>query len=119
MASLREKIHANVQPFLKPGEQVQGVLPGQNTSQYWLFAGVIVFLIMNRYRTIVATDQRIIVFDSGRWGQTKCNSVVVELPRTTKLGPTSGAIWHKVDLGAETIRIHRRFFGDVRQIDGG
>ena len=116
MASLREKIHANVQPFLRPGEQVQGVLAGQTASNYLVVLGFIIFLIMNRYRTIVATDQRIIVLNAGLWSQTKCKSVVVELDRSTDLGPPSG-FWHTRYLGQEKIRIHKRFHGDVRQID--
>ena len=118
MASLREKIIANAQPHLQPGEQVQGVFPGQTSSQYWILLGAIVFLVMNRYRTVVATDRRILVLDSGRWSQTKAGAVVVELPRVTKMGP-AGGIWHTIPMGPETLHVNRRFFKDIAAIDAG
>lgn len=117
MAAIRDKIATNVQPFLRPGEQVQGTLAGQTQSQYVILLAGLIFLLTNRYRTIVATDQRILVLDAGRWTQTKCNAVVVELPRTTKLGPPNGTLWHKVQLGTETIRVHKRFHKDIVAID--
>ena len=118
MASLREKIAANAQPYLQPGEQVQGTFAAQQTSQWWILVGVIVFLVMNRYRPVVATDRRILVFDGGMWSQTKCGSLVAELPRTVKLGP-AGGLWHKVPMGPETLYIHKRFHKDVAAIDAG
>ena len=117
MASLRDKIAANAQPYLQPGEQVQGSFASQQTSQWWILVGAIVFLIMNRYRPVVATDRRILVFDGGIWSQTRCNALVAELPRTFKLGP-AGGLWHKVQISQdETLHINRRFHKDVAAID--
>ena len=118
MASLRDKIAANAQPYLQPGEQVQGTLAAQQTSQWWILVGAIVFLVMNHYRPVVATDRRILVFDGGMWSQTKCNALVAELPRSFKLGP-AGGLWHKVPIGQETLHINKRFHKDVAAIDAG
>jgi len=116
--ALRDKIAANAQPYLQPGENIQGVLAGQTASQYWILLAYIVFLIKNRYRTIVATDRRIIVFDAGAWSMTKTKSIVGELPRNHRLGPWDGNIWYRHQLGNETLRIHRRFKSDIETIDG-
>lgn len=116
--ALRDKIAANAQPHLQPGETIQGVLAGQTASQYWILLIYLVFLIKNRYRTIVATDRRIIVFDAGAWSMTKTKSVVGELPRNHRLGPWDGNIWYRHQVGNETLRIHRRFKSDIEAIDG-
>lgn len=116
--AIRDKIAANVQPHLQPGETIQGVVGGQTASQFWILVGVIPFLIINRYRTIVATDRRILVLDSGMWSTTKAKSVVAELPRSHKLGPWDANIWHRNQAGNETLRIHRRFKKDIETIDG-
>ena len=115
--AIRDKIAANAQPHLQPGEQVQAVMGAQTQSQYWMLLAYLVFFIMNEYRTVVATDRRIIVFDAGKMSSTKANRVVAELPRSTHLGPPTGTLWHKVPVGNEELRIHKRFFKDVEQAD--
>ena len=51
---------------LRPGEQVQAVFGGQTASQYWMLLAYVAFFAQNKYRCVVVTDQRILVFDSGR-----------------------------------------------------
>ena len=115
--ALRDKIAAQAQPHLQPGETIQGVLVGQTASQYLMLLGYLPFLLLNRFRTIVATDRRIVVFDSGLWSATKAKAVVTELPRDHKLGPWTGNVWHRHQVGNETLRIHRRFKKDIEAID--
>lgn len=115
--AIRDKIAANAQPHLQEGEQIQAVMGAQTQSQYWILAAYIVFFLINEYRTIVATDRRIIVFNSGKMSSTKANAIVTELPRSTHLGPPQGALWHKVPVGSEELRIHKRFFKDVEAAD--
>ena len=115
--ALRDKIAAQAQPHLQPGEQIQGVLSGQTASNYLIVVGYLPFVLVNRYRTVVATDRRIVVFDSGKFSSSKAKSVVTELPRTHKLGPFSGAAWHRHPVGDETLRINRRFKKDMVAID--
>jgi hypothetical protein len=115
--AIRDKIAANAQPHLQPGETIRAVLMAQTASQYLMLVGYLPFLLMNRFRTVIATDRRIIVCDSGSWSGTKANSVVTELPRGQKLGPWTGNIWHKVQVGDETLRIHRRFKKDIEAVD--
>jgi len=114
--AIRDKITANAQPHLRQGEQVQAVMGAQTASQYLVLAAYIVFYLVNSYRTVVATDQRILVFDSGKLSTTKARSIVAELDRRTVLGPPKG-LWHPVTLGNETVRIHKRFFKDIEQAD--
>lgn len=115
--ALRDSMRASAAPYLRPDETVQAVFSGQTVSQ-WLIVltGFILFIVMNRYRMVVATSQRILVLDSGKWSMKKAQSVLFELPRSTKLGPASG-VWQKVEVGDETLRVHRRFFKDIEAAD--
>lgn len=115
--AIRDKIVANAQPHLQPGERVQAVFSAQTTSQFLILAGVIPFLLVNKYRTVVATDRRILVFNSGKLSSTKAKTIVGELPRDVMFGPPTGTIWHPVDINGERLRIHRRFHKDVEAMD--
>ena len=42
--------------------------------------------------------------------------MVTELPRSTRLGPGTG-VWHRVLVGRENLRIHRRFLKDIQAAD--
>lgn len=44
-------------------------------------------------------------------------STVFELPRSTRLGPPTGLLWHVIPVGKEKLRVHRRFFKDIRAAD--
>ena len=114
--AIRDKIAANAAPFLEPGETIRGVLAGQTASQYLMLLGWLPFMLTNKYRTIVATDRRTVVLDSGSWRMTQAKGVVTQLPPGTRLGPWTGNVWHKVQVGNETLRVHRRFKKDVEAI---
>jgi hypothetical protein len=103
--------------YLQPGEPIQAVIGAQTASQ-WLAAltGVFVFLGLNRYRILAVTPARIVVLDAGRVSMKKARGVVMELPRSTRLGPGTG-LWHRVPAGNETLRVHRRFFKDLETAD--
>jgi hypothetical protein len=113
--AIRDKITANVQPHLQPGETIQAVFAGQTHSPYWVL--ITYFMLFRvQYRVLVATDQRIMVCQSGRVSTTKVKAVLANLPRHTKIGPPSGLWWRSESLGSR-IYIHRRFHGDVRHAD--
>jgi hypothetical protein len=115
--ALRDTMRESAAPYLKPGEEVQAVFGAQTASQYVAaIGGVLFFLGLNRYRIFVATPQRILVLDAGKFSMKKAKGVVTELPRSTKLGPGTG-IWHVVPAGAERLRVHRRFFKDLDAAD--
>lgn len=115
--AVRDTMRESVTPFLQPGETVQVVVGAQTASQYVAaFAGVLFFLPLNRYRVLAVTDRRIVVLDAGKFSFKKARAFVMELPRSTRLGPGSG-IWHQVPAGAETLRVHRRFFKDMDTAD--
>jgi hypothetical protein len=73
-------------------------------------------MIMNRYRIVAVTDQRIVVLDAGKWSQRTARAVVAELPRATRLGPTSG-LWTKIETPTGKIYVRRYFFKDVKAAD--
>jgi hypothetical protein len=103
--------------YLRPGEPVQAVIGAQTASQ-WLAAltGIFVFLGLNHYRILVVTPARILVLDAGKASMKKARGVVMELPRSTRLGPGTG-LWHQIPAGSETLRVHRRFFKDIETAD--
>jgi hypothetical protein len=113
--AIREKIREKTAGSLRPGEQVQAVFGAQTASQYWMLLAYVVFFAMNKYRCVVVTDQRILVFDSGRWKTADPKEQVFEAPRTTRLGPGKG-LWHVITLGEE-LRVHKRFHKDLDEAD--
>jgi hypothetical protein len=116
--SLRNAMRDSAAPYLGPGETIQAVMGAQTASQ-WLAAltGIFVFLGFNRYRILAVTPTRIVVLDAGKASFKKARGVVMELPRSTRLGPATG-MWHQIPAGQETLRVHRRFFKDIDIADG-
>ena len=115
--ALRDSMRDSAAQYLQPGEPIQAVIGAQTASQ-WLAAltGVFVFLGLNRYRILAVTPARIVVLDAGRVSMKKARGVVMELPRSTRLGPGTG-LWHRIQAGEETLRVHRRFFKDLETAD--
>jgi len=115
--ALRDKMLSSSAQYLQPGETAEAVFGAQTTSQYlFLLTGMIGFLIMNSYRIVVVTPQRILVLDAGKMTMSKARGVITELPRSTRLGPPSG-VWHTVPATGEKLRVHRRFFKDIETAD--
>src|ERR1700677_2126902 len=115
--ALRDSMRSSATQFLQPGEQIQAVVGAQTASQ-WLAAitGVFVFLGLNRYRIIAVTPNRIVVLDAGKASMKTARGVVREVPRSPRLGPATG-MWHKIPVGDETLRVHRRFYKDLEAAD--
>jgi hypothetical protein len=107
----------SARPFLRPGEQIQAIFPGQTANPYLVIVtGLLFFLGLNRYRIFVATPYRILVLDSGKINFKKAQRPLTELPRFTTLGPASG-VWHSIYVEGARIRVHRRFFKDIAAAD--
>jgi len=115
--AIRDKIARKASPFLEPGERIQNVMAAQTASQFLALLGLLPFLLANRYRCVVVTDRRILVLDSGKWATAAPKSVVRTLPRTTRIGPPTGALWYVTGSLGETLRIHKRFHQDVVAAD--
>ncbi|MEP7023608.1 MAG: hypothetical protein ABJB47_07300 [Actinomycetota bacterium] len=115
--AIRDTMRAAAARYVRDGEVVQSVFIGQTASQYLVGLNrAITFLpARNRYRIIAATTERIIVIDTGAHILGK-KSLMMELPRSTRLGPPKG-MWHAFTLGSEKIRVHRRFFADIQAAD--
>jgi hypothetical protein len=115
--ALRDTMRDSAAQYLRPGEPVQAVVGAQTASQ-WLAAltGFFVFLGLNRYRILAVTPTRIVVLDAGKSSMKKARGVVMELPRSTRLGPGTG-MWHQIPAGTESLRVHRRFFKDMETAD--
>ena len=104
----RDKIATGAQDHLAPGEQVQAAFAGQPNLRFqWG---------RDRYRTVVVTYRRILVFDSGSFSQTKTKALLADLPRSIRVGAPAG-LWHTVTLGAMTLLVNRRYFGELAAAD--
>ncbi len=114
--ALRDKLVKKITPMLEPGEQVQAVFVGQTASQWLAAAGLIFFVLSNKYYTVAATDRRIAVFKGGSMTVASPKELTASLPRNTRLGPASG-LWWKTDIAGVTLRVHKRFHKDVAQAD--
>ena len=115
--ALRDSMRDSAAQYLRPGEPVQAVIGAQTASALLAgLTGVFVFLGLNRYRILAVTPTRILVLDAGKASMKKARGVVMELPRSTRLGPATG-VWHRIPAGNETLRVHRRFFKDIETAD--
>jgi hypothetical protein len=115
--ALRDSMRTSAAQYLQPGEPVQAVIGAQTASQFVAaLTGIFIFLGLNRYRILAVTPTRIVVLDAGKMSMAKARGVVMELPRSTRLGPATG-MWHRIPAGSETLRVHRRFFKDIETAD--
>ena len=115
--ALRDSMRASAAQFVEPGETIQQVLGAQTASPMMMpLVGAIVTLIVNKYRIAAVTDQRILVLDSGKWSMRKARAVLTTLPRSTRLGPTSG-LWHTIETPTGKLRVRRYFFKDIAAAD--
>jgi hypothetical protein len=113
--ALRDKLAANAQPMLEPGETVQAVAPAQSNSGWWqMLSSLAVFFA--KYQSIVVTDRRIVVFDNKKLFMTKPVAINRVLPRNTQIGPPSGLWWKCQSLGP-VIYVHKRFHKDIEKAD--
>ncbi len=117
LVALRDSMRDSAAQYVRPGEPIQAVIGAQTASQ-WLAAltGFFVFLGLNRYRILAVTPNRILVLDAGKTSMKTARGVVTELPRSTRLGPGQG-LWHRIQVGNENLRVHRRFFKDIETAD--
>ncbi len=142
MADIRQKIVKNATPHLQPGETSVVAFTSQTKPAWWLAGVLFVFtvvyfalgssvgllaglgllvgigsyLAVNRYRPVVVTDRRIIVFDSGALVTTQARSIVRETPRNIAMGPASG-LWYTMTALGEPLIVHKRFHKDIAAAD--
>src|SRR5579859_816035 len=114
--ALRDKIRANAQQVLQPGEVIQAVIPAQTVSPYFVLITYWIIILSNAYRVIVVTDRRIMVCRSGRLRISPVGQVEFQVPRGTLIGPGTG-LWYKSESLGQPLYISRRFFNDVAAAD--
>jgi hypothetical protein len=114
--AIRDKIRTNAAPQLRAGEQIQSVFTGQTASAWLIVLGALPFILINRYYTIIVTDQRILVCQAGKLTSTAVKSVLRELARQTLIGPAHG-LWYKSTALGEPVYIHKRWQKDIEAAD--
>lgn len=118
MTALREKLAARVQPLLEPGERVEQVFLAQSGPNPNVILLTYLALFFNKYHVIAVTDRAVVVFSAGLWRQSFPKAVVTRLARNTLLGPSSGALWSRINVpGKKSTWVHRRFYRDVDAAD--
>lgn len=103
----QDKLAAAAAPYLQPGETVVTAFPGQTKSPSWAVAlGVLGMLLSGtKYRRVVITDRRHIVFSGGLFKAATLSGIVGEGPRVD-LGQPSG-LWWKCEALPETVFVGR------------
>ena len=115
--ALREKLRDRVQALLEPGEQIQEVFLAQSGPNPNLVLLTYLVYFFNKYYVVAATDRSIVLMRAPMMTPAKPKAVASRLPRATKIGPVSGALWAKTALPDGPIWVHRRFYKDVAQAD--
>jgi hypothetical protein len=114
--AIRDKMRANAQPHLQPGETVQAVFGAQITSGWFALLSYWIIILRGAYRVVVVTDRRILVCRSGRMTTTPVNEVLQEFPRSTRIGPPTG-LWYRCESLGVPLYIAKRFHKDVEAAD--
>lgn len=112
--ALRDKLHARIQPMLEPGETIQNVWMMQSgMSPYFMGGlGAILFIILNKYYVVAATDQNVVLLKANKLIPSKPKALLERLPRSTRFD-ISGRLWGKANVGGTNYYVNRRFFKDV------
>ena len=114
---IRDLIQKNASKLLEPGETIQAVFSAQTgpNPNYAFITWLVAFFA--KYVTIIATDRRILLVKSSIWRRSAVGDIMETYPRETKLGPASGRLWSKIELGGNQYWVHRRFNKDVEAAD--
>ena len=107
--ALQDKLAAAAAPRLQPGENIVTAFPAQTKSPGWYAAFGVLGLVLSgtKFRKVVVTDRRVVVFASGFWKATDLKDVVAEGSRVN-LGEPKG-LWWRCDALPESLVVHRRF----------
>jgi hypothetical protein len=116
---IRDLIQKNASKLLEPGETIQAVFSAQTgpNPNYMFLSTLVAFFA--KYVTVIATDRRILLVKSSIWRRSALGDIIDTYPRETKLGPASGRLWSKIELGGNSYWVHRRFSKDVQAADKG
>src|SRR5438128_9051147 len=109
------KLAEQAEQFLEPGEQVRQaclVLVGRNP--YGLTWAVVI--VRYQFAAVVVTDRAVLVLAVDAF-TTRVRSLLARLPRPTRLGPTKGLLFSRLDLGGVRVWIPRRAYRDVAAAD--
>lgn len=102
--------------MLAPGEQIQAVFSAQTFNGWWGVLSYWILIFKSAYRAVIVTDQRIAIFDTGRFTLTNVKSHLRDVPRSTQIGPVSG-MWAKTETLGGRLYVHKRFHKDIEQAD--
>lgn len=114
---IRDQIQKNASKLLEPGETIQAVFSAQTgpNPNYAFITWLVAFFA--KYVSVIATDRRILLVKSSIWRRSALGDIIDTYPRETKLGPASGRLWSKIELGGNSYWVHRRFSKDVQAAD--
>lgn len=117
--ALRDKLRAQAQPYLQPGEQIHAVIPVQTGPSPYLanLVGILGRMLFRpKNYIVVSTDRAHIILTASPWAPAKVTGIGGRLPRGTPIGPLKG-VWAQSGLIAEKTWIHKRFHSDVVEAD--
>lgn len=106
--TMSDKLIERARALVDPGEVIQGAFAAQSHVRSRFGDG--------GYRVVVATDRRLLLFQSGTFSQTVIKRLIEESPRGQLLGEPSG-LFHTVTVGGSTLKVNFRYFDQVRAID--
>jgi hypothetical protein len=117
MRQIHDSMREAAAVFLRPGETIQEVFGAMTYGGLRATVTQELGVAGNQYRIFAVTSRRILVLDAASLTWKSVRGVVAELPRSTRLGPPMGLLWHAIPVGTEKLRVHRRFFRDIRAAD--
>jgi hypothetical protein len=114
---IRDKLKANAEPLLQPGEELQAVFRAQTVYPYLGPISALLILVGSAvYRVVVVTDRRILMCRGDRVTMAPIHEVLAEVPRQTMMGPAHG-LWYRTDSLGDRLYINRSFHAEVAAAD--
>ena len=114
---IRDLIQKNASKHLEPGETIQAAFTAQTgPNPNFMFLSTLVAFFA-KYVNVIATDRRILLVKASIWRRSAVGDIIETYPRETKLGPASGRLWSKIELGGNSYWVHRRFRKDAEAAD--
>src|SRR2546423_15624555 len=106
---MRDLIQKNASKVVEPGETIQAVFNVQTgpNPNYAFLTWLVAFFA--KYFNVIVTDRRILLVKSSLWRRSAVGEVAGTFPRETRLGPFTGKLWTKLELGGDHDWVHRPF----------
>jgi len=115
--NVRKKMAERSLGLLPPETRIRHIFAGQTGPCPWWSLLTWVVVLWQRPRIVAVTDSHIHVLATPWLMPTRPKRLIATLPRDGHIGPVSGLLWARVQIGDERIWVRQRFHKDITAAD--